>query len=121
MIPRFLACALLTIPVACIFSSEGYAGDLAAKKTDGAIKIDGVLNESGWSAAPSISGFVQFEPHYGTPSAYKTVVKVLYDKGRIYFGILCSDPEPGKISSKVTRRDGTVSDDDAVAVILDHT
>ncbi len=116
---RFLSFALLVIPFACIFSAAVYAGDLAAKKTKEAIKIDGLMNEPSWSGAPAITDFVQFEPKYGVPSGYKTVVKVMYDRMSVYFGIICHDPDPDRISAKVTKRDGTVAEDDAAAIILD--
>ncbi len=116
---RFLLFALFSIPLVCVLSATSYAGELAAKKTAETIKIDGLLSESSWAGAPAIADFVQFEPRYGVPSDYKTVVKVLYDKTSFYVGIICYDPNPDKISAKVTKRDGVVSDDDAVAIILD--
>ncbi|MBP1988840.1 S-layer homology domain-containing protein [Paenibacillus eucommiae] len=48
-------------------------------------QIDGLLNESTWNEARTLSGFVTaFENH---SSALQTEVKVLYDADHIYFGL----------------------------------
>lgn len=86
---------------------------------DSNIKVDGILAEEEWGRAMTATGFTQFEPEYGKPAAKKTFVKVLVDDAMIYFGIDCHDSEPEKISSKVTKRDGEVWEDDSIALVLD--
>ena len=101
------------------FTAQSFCQKIAAKKTDSSIKIDGILNENEWKTANVITGFTQFEPIFGEPASLKTIVKVMYNGQYIYFGIECLDSDPSKISSKVTRRDGEVWEDDAVALIID--
>ena len=95
------------------------ANEVAAKKTDASIIIDGNLSEEAWFQAEVITGFTQFEPRYGEAASLGTTIRVLYDRTSLYFGIECRDSEPGRISSKVTRRDGEVWEDDSIALIID--
>ncbi|MFH1575010.1 MAG: DUF5916 domain-containing protein, partial [Acidobacteriota bacterium] len=95
------------------------AKEVAARKTDASILIDGSLSESAWSQAEVITGFTQFEPRYGEAASLDTAIRVLHDRQAIYFGIECRDSEPSRISSKVTRRDGEVWEDDSIALIID--
>jgi hypothetical protein len=83
------------------------------------ITIDGKLSESDWQSAKPATGFTQFEPVFGSPASYETYIRILYSDTTIYFGIDCRDPEPAKISTKVTKRDGEVWEDDSVALVLD--
>ncbi|MFC1729604.1 DUF5916 domain-containing protein [candidate division KSB1 bacterium] len=108
-------CLLLCI----IAEPDVISQSVEARKIDEPLTIDGELNEPEWESAQSITDFVQFEPRYGVPSDFTTVVKVLYDDTMIYFGIDCRDSEAGRISSKVTRRDGEVWEDDSIALIID--
>ncbi len=74
-------------------------------ETESAPLIDGILDEDVWKIAPSISGFIQFEPDKGAPASLKTVCKLLYDGDHIYFGFVCFDPEPEKIELGNNKRD----------------
>ena len=96
-----------------------YSQSIDALKIDEEININGILEEAVWDEATSISDFTQFEPVYGQPASFQTRIKVLYDNQMIYFGIQCTDPDPSKISTKVTKRDGEVWQDDAIALIID--
>jgi len=83
------------------------------------ILIDGILSEESWQNAESLNDFYQFEPENGKPSKMDTEVKVVYDKEMIYFGFICYDPDPSKITSKITKRDGNIIQDDAIGILLD--
>jgi hypothetical protein len=106
---------IVCMPVDC-FSQQVEAIKIDAART---ILIDGRLSESEWGSAKPATGFTQFEPVFGSPASYKTFIKVLYNDTMIVFGIDCRDPEPARISSKVTKRDGEVWEDDSVALVLD--
>lgn len=93
--------------------------DIRAKRIDGHIKIDGVLDEEEWQNADYLTDFIQFQPVYNAPASFRTIVRVLYDGERIYFGYDCNDPEPEKITSKITKRDGDISKDDWIGILLD--
>ena len=96
-----------------------YSQTTQAVMIEGGITIDGKLFESEWKKAEAISDFTQFEPKYGEAASQSTYIRILYDQTYMYFGIDCRDTEPSRISSKVTKRDGEVWEDDAVALVLD--
>jgi len=102
-----------------LLTSNIFAQQVAATKVEESITVDGHLTEAVWAQAEFISRFTQFEPRYGEPSPFETIIRIAYDRKMIYFGIECIDPEPGRISTKITRRDGEVWEDDSVAILLD--
>ena len=81
-------------------------------------KIDGVLDDDIWSRAPISTGFTQVEPNEGEPATEKTTVQVAYDNGAVYFGIMCYDSQPEKITARLGRRDQWI-ETDQVSVNLD--
>jgi len=113
--PFLLILTLLTIESKHI----AHAQSVAAFQTDIEIDVNGMLDEADWKKAETLSGFTQLEPVYGKEASFKTIVRIMYSKQYMYFGIECKDPEPEKISTKVTKRDGEVSEDDAIALIID--
>jgi hypothetical protein len=91
-----------------------------AVKTDGeAIVVDGKADEDVWLNTQPVSGFIQYEPDKGSPASFRTEVRVLYSDTYIYFAVTCYDPQPGKIVSRVSKREGELTGDDAVAIALD--
>ena len=64
-----------------------------------------------------VSGFLQREPQDGTPSAFDTKVYLSYDQERLYAVFVCRD-EPAEVRARVTRREGSGSDD-SVSLYLD--
>lgn len=81
--------------------------------------IDGVVGEEEWAASAVTEGFVQFEPEFGSPSPFRTVVRVGATAEALYVAFRCFDPEPARIAAAVTSRDGDLDRDDSVAVLLD--
>jgi len=81
-------------------------------------RVDGLLDDSIWGAAPVASGFTQVRPEEGEPATEKTTVQVVYDNDAIYFGIMCHDSEPNRITSRLGRRDAWL-ETDQVSVNLD--
>ncbi len=107
-----LAALLLLSPVAT--AQEVQIGSASAP-----ILIDGRLDEAEWRDAGSITTFTQLQPAAGEAASQRTVIRILYDDRAVYFGIDCRDTDPAMISKTITRRDGEVWKDDAVALILD--
>jgi hypothetical protein len=81
-------------------------------------KIDGVLDDEVWQYAPIATGFTQKQPNEGEPATEKTTVQIAYDDESLYIGIVCYDSEPGKIVSRLTRRDQW-AERDSISVNLD--
>lgn len=91
----------------------------SALKIEVPVVVDGRLDEPVWDAAPDATDFIQFQPSRGTPASATTVVKIMFDDEYFYFGFLCFDDEPEKITASLTKRDSELSADDSVYVMLD--
>jgi len=107
------------ILVSLVLPRHAYGQSFNATRIDGEIVVDGSLDEAVWALSDSITGFTQFEPVYNAPSAYGTTVRVLYNDRMLFFAFTCMDPEPDKITAKITRRDDDLPKDDGVVVFLD--
>jgi hypothetical protein len=81
--------------------------------------IDGVLDEAAWTTAAAVSDFVQFEPEFGVASPFRTLVLIGYTSETLYVAFRSFDPDPGRIASAVTSRDGNLKRDDSVTVLVD--
>ena len=95
------------------------AKEARAAKMAAPIRIDGALDEAAWSAAPVLSGFLQFQPERGAAASVATTVRILYDGKAIYLGFENADPEPDRIAARITKRDAELDADDAVVIFLD--
>ena len=84
-----------------------------------AIRIDGVLDEPAWREAGVLEDLSQQAPKPGEPTRFKTEVRILADKGNLYFGITCTDPEPDRIAVHTMQRDGNMAGDDTLSIVLD--
>jgi hypothetical protein len=78
----------------------------AAERTS-PIRIDGRLDEDGWTAAAAATDFVQGEPIEGAPARHRTEVRVLYDEEALYVGARMYDDSPDAIARQLVRRDET--------------
>jgi hypothetical protein len=85
------------------------------------IKIDGVLDEEAWAAAPKIPVPFEWQPGDNIPAPVETEVLVTYDLHNIYIGFRCFDPEPKKIRAHLMDRDDTdtLILDDHVSFMID--
>ena len=85
------------------------------------IKIDGVLDEECWTAAPPIPLPYEWQPGDNIPSPVKTECLVTYDLRNLYIAFRCFDPEPGKIRAHLMDRDDTdtLILDDHVSFMVD--
>lgn len=93
---------------------------IQAKMVDQSPRLDGRLDDLAWEESPIIEGFLQQEPDYWMPGTERTVVQIVYDKDRIYFGINCFASEPERIVANNMRRDSeAIASDDNVHILLD--
>ncbi len=98
----------------------------AVRVADGAVTLDGHLTEDAWSGVPPSAGFRQREPDQGRPATDTTEVRVLYDGGTLYVGIIARGAH---IVSRILQRDRILApdffgrpqfgSDDAVVIVLD--
>jgi len=86
---------------------------------DQPITIDGHLDEPAWGLAAPLPDLIQQDPYPGEPTPYRTEVRVLVDKGALYLGIVCHDPDPSRIAVHTMQRDGVLRGDDTIAWVFD--
>ncbi len=92
--------------------------NVVASRVNEPPKIDGILMEDVWQSAIAVSGFQQFDPDEGTSVTEETSVKILFDDGALYVGVICYDSNPERIVKQLTRRDRSVQAD-RFSVIID--
>jgi len=93
---------------------------VATGTLEGPPVVDGIIGDSEWSGAAVIDGqLMQFEPDRGQPSPYRTVIRIGQTASALYVAIEAFDPDPGRLAAAVTRRDGDLSNDDSLGVMLD--
>lgn len=79
--------------------------------------IDGAILDDAWNVVEWSSDFTEKNPDEGTPPAYQTKFKVIYDSKYLYIAIRAYDDEPELIQQRLSRRDGFQGD--RVNVIID--
>jgi len=106
-----------------VFGSLGAFGaevpDISGVVFPTAPVIDGILDDEVWEAAATVEGFVQFQPEFGAPSPFRTIVLVGYTSEALYVAFKCFDPNPGRIAAAIISRDGDLENDDSVTILLD--
>lgn len=84
------------------------------------ITVDGLLEETAWTAAPKIGDLIQREPRTGDSPSEKTEVTLLHDANNLYIGVMCYDSEPQEIIGTQMERDADLTrSDDRVTIVLD--
>lgn len=86
---------------------------------NGAITVDGHLDEPAWQQAGVIEDLTQQSPKPGVPTPYHTKVLLLRDNHTLYIGVICDDPDVSKAASHTLVRDGNQGNDDYVIFMLD--
>lgn len=116
---------LMAVLVALSFAAtsaaaqEGVPTPILATHTTVSPRVDGVLDDQPWSAAPVQTGqWLSYNPLNGASIPQTTNVWVTIDDDAIYFAFKCDDPEPERIKTSVARRDN-IGADDWVGVSLD--
>jgi hypothetical protein len=112
---------VLSLVLAVALAPQGVPTDttfvLTAVTAPGPPAIDGALAEGEWDGAALAEGFVQYQPQRGMPSVENTQVLVFQDTEALYVGFRVFDSE--EPTAQLTRRDGNLTSDDVVAIILD--
>src|SRR6267378_1050546 len=118
--PRYFCLFMLLLASTSGFSAR--AGEEpsieAAVLSSGSITLDGRLEEPIWRSA-AVLKLTQQSPKPGEPTPFETEVRVVVTRDRVYFGFLCKDPDPRRIAVHTMRRDGVMTGDDTVSIVLD--
>jgi len=77
----------------------------ALKIENGAITIDGRLDEPSWERAEAVTGFKQHSPDPDESATERTEVRILYDDDAIYVGSRMYDSSPDSIAATLFRSD----------------
>jgi hypothetical protein len=116
--------ARLVTPPAGAPDHERRAPTVAAVAADGAIDLDGRLDEPVWRTAPVVDRFLQREPHEGRPGTQRTEVRFAYDDRNLYVGArMFDDRGPAGVTSRLVRRDSETESDWLILTFdtfLDH-
>ncbi|MEO2196367.1 MAG: DUF5916 domain-containing protein, partial [bacterium] len=75
----------------------------AERVAEGAIRIDGTLDEPIWRTAPAVTDFIQAEPDEGEPPTDRMEVRFAYDDGALYVGARMFSTAP--VQAPLSRRD----------------
>jgi hypothetical protein len=92
---------------------------LRAAALNGSLKLDGVLDEEDWAAAPALDNLVVSDPTPGAAPGNRTKVKVLASPKQLVIGVRCDDADPAGIVSFTKARDASLLNEDHVKVVLD--
>ncbi len=80
--------------------------------------MDGRIEEPEWAAAIPITEFTQQEPVEGAPASEGMEIRVVYDRDRLYIGVILYD-DPEGILAHQRERDAGLGTDDRFMWILD--
>ena len=93
---------------------------LEARRASSPIALDGDLSDEAWAFADTTRGvFYQSIPSQGTPSAERTVVRVLYDDEHLYVGAMMYDSQAEALVSAGMEQDFATQDSDIFGFSLD--
>ena len=78
---------------------------IATRVPDGAVTVDGRLDEAFWHTLPPITDFRQKQPNEGAVPTERTEVRIAYDDAALYVGARMYATNPAAIQAPVGRRD----------------
>ena len=87
-----------------------------AYRTEGALNIDGKLDEASWQKAKDTEEFEDISGKGFAAPKYKTTAKMLWDDDFLYVGAILEEPN---ITAKLTQRDTIIYYDNDFEVFID--
>jgi hypothetical protein len=122
---KALVLSFLVLPGIASAQNQRTTSDTTARRVvqavrrNGAITIDGKLDEGAWAAAAPSSSFTQSYPTPGAAPVDPTEIRVLYDDQALYVGVRMRDSHPDSIAAQLARRDASGIYSDWVHLIID--
>ena len=93
---------------------------MTALEVDGAIQIDGLLDEPAWSLAGATTGtWIQITPEPGMPASELTTVRMLFDAEKLYIDAIMNDSELDRLVITGLEQDFDTTNSDMVAFAID--
>ncbi len=119
-VKTFLAASIgLLVFLSTVVAQNGNRPDLRVSDLPTDLRLDGVLDESAWTAADAISSLTMFEPTEGDPLSGRTIIRVLADARNLVIGVICEDPAGSGIVSFSKARDSELRSEDHIKFIFD--
>jgi len=87
-------------------------------RSENTITVDGKLDESEWNKAETITEFIQKNPDQGSPSSFKTEVKILHSKDFLFIAATNYQPASDVIVQNL-ERDFNYFQNDLFGVAID--
>src|SRR5688500_12185502 len=93
---------------------------LASKRTNATIKIDGKLDEAAWKEVKPATDFIEWRPSFGVQEAIDTrsEIYLLYDNTAIYVAGYLHERSGDSISKELVGRD-RIGVNDFVGIVFD--
>jgi hypothetical protein len=91
----------------------------AVRVADGAVRVDGRLDDEAWAQAVPVTDFVQKEPTEGASPTEDTEVRIVYDNSALYIGARMYDRGGAGIQAPLGRRDDVEEQAEYILVSLD--
>ncbi len=102
----------LVTPTSGTPEHERLAPRTRVMRLQGAIQLDGRLDESIWQTAPAVTSFMQREPNEGESATQGTEVRFVYDDAKLYVGARMYDELGAEgVVSRLVRRDAHTQSD----------
>ncbi len=118
MLPRLAGALLLLVPFATAYQDRSRPRVHVPTIRD-APTIDGELSEPSWSEAIAITELTEVEPVEGIPADPPTRILLMRDDRALYVAFECFEPHPERMVVQDMKRDGSMSEDESVKVVLD--
>lgn len=119
LLPLLFAAA--SFPANVAFAADPVPAAVSATtipRLDGAITIDGILDDAAWQQAAIIDIGYEISPADNTPAPVRTTLRMGYTDNALYLSFHAEEPDPSRIRAHLTDRDGAFKDD-FVGVMLD--
>jgi len=116
--PNYLTCFACILLCGQLFAQAPRT--IPAKRVNGSIKIDGILDEAAWKDAPLATNFVELRPIVNRPeeNINRTEVYFLYSDEGVYIGGYCHERSRDSIATELIGRDN-FGNNDFIGVIFD--
>ncbi|MEE8349854.1 MAG: carbohydrate binding family 9 domain-containing protein [Acidobacteriota bacterium] len=120
VLSSILLLASLLFEITPVWSQDSHAHrSLQAYNSETAPTVDGLLDEAVWLTADHTAPLTQKEPSEGQPASESTQISVIFTEDSLFLGIACSDSAAEDIIATELRRDGDLSKDDSIWILID--
>ena len=104
-VTSLVVASFIVAPALAAQQGAGSRQATAVRVDEGAIQLDGELNEQAWQRATPITDFVQKEPTEGAPPSERMEVRFVFDANALYVGARMYSADPTAIQAPLGGRD----------------